>query len=218
VVDYKALLNELLASLKISKKKFAEQLCLSQGNVSDWFNKPNARPSIDALRRIADAYNVNLNWLITGTGTMFLNTKDAHAREDPSAFITLPVVADIAAGIGIEAEEVEPIEQLIIPIGFIELAGPYFCFRVSGISMEPELHTGDYAIVSAFRFAEDYNGAICAFRSVDGLLIKRLVHDHRRKKALLIPLNPSQPVITYDEHSSDIILIGRLATIIRKYT
>ena len=65
-MDYKPLLEELLAALKMSKKKFAESIGASQGNVSDWFNREGYRPSIDALKRISEVHNVNLNWLITG--------------------------------------------------------------------------------------------------------------------------------------------------------
>ncbi|HOZ01490.1 MAG TPA: helix-turn-helix transcriptional regulator, partial [Candidatus Syntrophosphaera sp.] len=109
-MEYKDLLEELLRALKISKKKFAEGLNLSQGNVSDWFNRPGYRPSIDALRKISQIYNVNLNWLITGTGSMFLLNDRARVGVDavppnPSP-LHIPVVADIAAGNGIEAFDV----------------------------------------------------------------------------------------------------------------
>ncbi|MCK9556765.1 MAG: S24 family peptidase [Candidatus Cloacimonetes bacterium] len=216
-MDYKMLLNELLSSLKLSKKKFAEQLGLSQGNVSDWFNRPGYRPSIDALKRISEIYNVNLNWLITGKGDMFNST---HARENPpgAGVLTIPVYADIAAGIGIEAEDLEPTESISIPSEAItNIPGPFYCFRVNGVSMEPELHTGDYAIISGWQFDVDYNGYFCAFRSVDGLLIKRLVYDHRCKRCLLVPVNPTHPIIEYDEHSPDIKIIGRLVAVLRKY-
>jgi len=216
-MDYKLLLIELLSSLKISKKKFAEQLGLSQGNVSDWFNRPGYRPSIDALKRISEVYNVNLNWLITGTGAMYIEERARVSKHAPPTFITLPVVADIAAGIGIEAEDVEPREHISLPTLMLSEPGPYYCFRVMGVSMEPELHTGDYAVIAAFKYDQDYDGAICAFRGVDGLLLKRLVLDHRKKRSLLIPLNPSHPIMIYDESSSDLVLLGRLITVIRKY-
>jgi phage repressor protein C with HTH and peptisase S24 domain len=217
-MDYKMLLNELLSSLKLSKKKFAEQLGLSQGNVSDWFNRPGYRPSIDALKRISDTYNVNLNWLITGKGDMYNST---HALELPpgTGVLTIPVYADIAAGIGIEAEDLEPTESISLPRELIlDIPGPYYCFKVNGVSMEPELHTGDYAIISGWQFGVDYNGSLCAFRSVDGLLIKRLVYDNRCKRCLLVPVNPTHPIFEYDDSSPDLHMIGRLVAVIRKYT
>lgn len=217
-MDYKPLLVQLIDSLKVSKKKFAESIGVSQGNVSDWFNKPNARPSIDALKRISDTHNVNLNWLITGKGDMYNST---HAREKPPGLglISLPVYAEIAAGIGIEAEEIEPTESITIPREIIiDTPGPYYCFKVNGVSMEPELHTGDYAIIAGWQYDHDYDGALCAFRSVDGLLIKRLVYDTRGKRCLLVPLNPTHKIMKYDEHSSELQIIGRLIAVLRKYT
>lgn len=217
-MDYKPLLEMLLASLRLSKKKFAESIGVSQGNVSDWFNKPNARPSIDALKRISDTHNINLNWLITGKGDMYNST---HALEKPPGLgvLSLPVYAEIAAGIGIEAEELEPTESITIPREIIiDIPGPYYCFKVNGLSMEPELHTGDYAIIAGWQFDVDYDGALCAFRSCDGLLIKRLFYDHKCKRCILVPLNPTHKLMIYDEHSSDIQIIGRLVAVLRKYT
>jgi len=217
-MDYKPLLEMLLASLRLSKKKFAESIGVSQGNVSDWFNKPNARPSIDALKRISDTHNINLNWLITGKGEMYNSTR-ARAKPPGSGTVSLPVYAEIAAGIGIEAEDLEDIETIIIPRDIIQdTPGPYYCFKVNGVSMEPELHSGDYAIIAGWQYDHDYDGALCAFRSVDGLLIKRLVYDARGKRCLLIPLNPLHKIIKYDENSSELQIIGRLIAVLRKYT
>lgn len=214
MIDYKELLTELLSSLNISKKKFAEQLGLSQGNVSDWFNRPGYRPSIDALKRISDTFNVNLNWLVTGEGHIY--NVPAPARVNHSSVISLPVVADIAAGTGIEAYDLEPEEYISIDSSLLPVR-PAWVFRVSGSSMEPEILTGDYAIIAPFDPDQDYDGTILAFRSLDGLLPKRFTYDHRRKRAILIPLNPRHPLIQYDQSSSDIIMLGPLIAIIRKY-
>lgn len=43
-MDYKVLITELLSSLNISKKRFADAIGVSPGNVSDWLNRDNARP------------------------------------------------------------------------------------------------------------------------------------------------------------------------------
>lgn len=211
-------LKELVLKLDVKQYQFAKSIGVSSATVSDWLNTTNVNPSIESLVRISESHNINLQWLLTGTGSMYIERPRPREGSPVSdRIITLPVVADIAAGIGIEAEEIEPTEFLPIPAAILEHPGPYYCFRVSGTSMEPEFHTGDYAIISAYSFAEDYNGCICAFRSVDGLLLKRLVHDHRGKRALLVPINPTHPIQIYDENSPEIILIGRLAAIIRKY-
>lgn len=215
-MDYKTLLNELLTALKLSKKKFAEGLGLSQGNVSDWFNRPGYRPSIDALKRISETYNVNLNWLVTGEGSMFKDTRARgviHARD----LLRLPVVADIAAGVGIEAFDVEPDEWLTLHPSLLAVPGPYLAFKVSGESMAPYILNNDYAVVTQAWHDLDINERICAVRTIDGLTLKRFLIDKRKRYMLLMPLNPLYPIMQYDEHSPDYTVIGLLVVVVRKF-
>lgn len=210
----------------MSQKKLAEALGISAPRLNNYLSGRHEIP-LDMLVSISILTNSELSWLLTGNGQMY----NVPAREgthgpplDPSTsrhldtIITLPVVADIAAGLGIEAEDIAPSEHLSVPTAILTDPAPYYCFRVSGTSMEPELHTGDYAIVSSWRYDGDYSGRICAFRSIDGLLIKRFYVNHRGKNALLIPLNAAHPIMVYDEHSPDITMLGVLTAIIRKYS
>lgn len=215
-MDYKALLSDLLTELSLSKKKFAEGMKLSQGNVSDWFNRPGYRPSIDALKRISETYNVNLNWLVTGEGPMF-NVVDPRAR-GKSELLRLPVVAEIAAGRGMEAFDVEPSEYLGVDPKQIQLPGPYLCFKVNGESMIPYILPGDYAVVTQRWHELNYNNRVCAVMTIDGLTLKRFYIPKNKKRALLIPFNPGYPVIEYNQDSPDITVIGLLVLIVRKFT
>lgn len=217
-MDYKSLLNELLCSLKLSKKKFAEQLGLSQGNVSDWFNRPGYRPSIDALKRISDTYNVNLNWLITGHGSMFNNVP---AREGLSPkLIRLPVAGDIAAGYPAEITPCEPSEFIEVSPALLSLPPPYFVFRADGESMLPVIQPGDYVVISngAVGFKNNHlNGKICAFRTSDGITLKQYVNDRKQKTTWLFPINSTFTPIPFNEYTETCTLLGVLALSIRKY-
>ena len=214
-MDYKALLTELLVALNVSKKKFADALNLSQGNVSDWFNKPNAKPSITALYRISDTYNVNLNWLVTGKGPMFNINVPARARS--SSFIQIPVVADIAAGTGIEAFDVEPEERITVHKSLLSVPGPYYAFSVSGESMAPYITTNDLAIVTQTWHDLDIQDRILAFRTHNGLTLKRFHIEKKRKLSLLIPLNPTYPILKYTEDDPEYTVLGLLLLIIRRF-
>ncbi len=209
----------LINSLNLNQKKFAETVGISPARLNNYLSGVSNFPQ-SILVTISDTHNINLTWLITGTGPMFNNVpaRELDHIAGSGKLITIPVVADIAAGIGIEAESIEPSEYLSIDPQLLPVPGPAYIFRVSGISMEPEIHTGDYVVISSWQFDQDYDGSICAFRSIDGLLLKRLIYNHGKKKALLVPLNPSQPIIPYDANSPDLILIGRLVAVIRKYT
>ena len=216
-MDYKTLVNELLTALKLSKKKFAEGLGLSQGNVSDWFNRPGYRPSIDALKRISETYNVNLNWLVTGEGAMFIDTR-ARRVIPAGDLLRLPVVADIAAGTGIEAFDVEPDEWLTLHPSLLDAPGPYLAFKVSGESMAPYILNNDYAVVTQAWHHLDINERICAVRTIDGLTLKRFMMERKKRCMALIPLNPLYPIMQYDEHSPDYTVIGLLVVVVRKFT
>ena len=215
-MDHKELLSDLLAALSLSKKKFAEGLGLSQGNVSDWFNKPNARPSIGALKRISETYNVNLNWLVTGEGAMFIDTR-ARRVIPAGDLLRLPVVADIAAGAGIEAFDVEPDEWLTLHPSLLAVPGPYLAFKVSGESMAPYILNNDYAVVTQAWHHLDINERICAVRTIDGLTLKRFMMESKKRCMALIPLNPLYPIMQYDEHSPDYTVIGLLVVVVRKF-
>jgi transcriptional regulator with XRE-family HTH domain len=73
----------LINNLGITKKKFAESINLSPGNISDWLSiKRNSQPSLTALSRICETYGVNLNWLLTGEGSMYLDQGSGDSNKD----------------------------------------------------------------------------------------------------------------------------------------
>lgn len=215
-MDYKSLLQELIDTLKISKKRFAETIGASQGNVSDWFNKPNARPSIDALKRISEAHGVNLNWLITGEGDMFNIVRAREAA--PEKFISLPVVSSIAAGCPMEAYlDDEPAEFIQVPLSLLHLPPPYFAFRVEGESMTPFILDGDIVILSQDWRGIELNDRICGFRTHDGITLKKMVIQKRQKTTWLMPLNHGYNPVPYNKDTEDLVMFGVLVISIRQY-
>jgi SOS-response transcriptional repressor LexA len=207
-------LKSLRNTLSLTQKKFADVLNCSQGKVSDYESGKLSISNAD-LYHIANTYDVNLNWLVTGEGPMFNNDVPARARAAP--LLTLPVVADIAAGTGIEAYDVEPEEYLTVDPTLMPLPGPYYTFRVSGDSMAPHIISGDYAIVTRAWHDLDIQGRVCALRTIDGLTLKRFYHHARGRYALLIPLNPAYDIVKYTPTDPDYELVGLLVLLVRKY-
>ena len=56
--------------LKISQKDMAAALRIPDSTISRYENNV-IKPSYDILSKIANTYNINLNWLLTGKGEMF---------------------------------------------------------------------------------------------------------------------------------------------------
>lgn len=242
-MDYKPLLVMLLDTLKISKKRFAESIGVSQGNASDWFNKPNARPSIDALKRICEVHNVNINWFLTGVGEMFIsNSPPAASIESIPNLTTLksqieielldlarerlshkkhgilhiPVVADIAAGYPAEVYNDEPLSTIAIDKSLIPHPESVFCCRVSGHSMEPLIRHHDIVFVTTDFDREDTGRHIYAFRDGEGITLKLLVLDNTSEKCFLFPLNNAYEPLIY-ESDSNLIMIGKLILSLRQF-
>lgn len=214
-MNTKARLSELIGSLGLSQAGFAASINASPSTVSEWLSRPNKNPSLDALVRICETHSVNLNWLLTGEGSMFFNNERARVKE--SDWLELPVVADIAAGPGIDAFDVEPEEYISVARQTLTLPGPYLAFRVQGSSMEPYIWPNDYVVVTERWHELDVNNRICAFRTHNGLTLKRFYIHDRRKYSLLLPLNPDHPVIQYTPDDPDYLLIGILILSFRKY-
>lgn len=143
--------------MHLTQAQFSKKLGITQGLYSKYETSALFLP--DELKAKLFHLGINVNWLLTGTGSMY-NVPAREGVHSPPGIITLPVVADIAAGLGIEAEDLPPSEFLSVPTSILTDPAPYHCFRVSGTSMEPELHTGDYAIVSSWRYDGDYSGRI----------------------------------------------------------
>lgn len=64
-------LELILRHYNLTKKQFAESISYSPGNITDWI-KGRYKPSSKALVNIENIYKVSQNWLINGTGTMFI--------------------------------------------------------------------------------------------------------------------------------------------------
>lgn len=208
-------LKSLRSKLSVTQKKFAELLECSQAKVSDYESGKLSVSNAD-LSIIANAYNVNLNWLLTGTGSMFQELQPI----DPSILsktIRLPIVGEIAAGQPCEVYLDEPLGHIDLPIGFLHYPPPYMVFRVAGKSMEPHILSGDIVVCSQDWRDVDTNGKIMAFRTWEGITIKRLVDDYRNKTTWLMPMNHEFTPIPFNEDSEDLVMIGILDIAIRSY-
>lgn len=206
----KALINQA----NQTQKKFAEGLGISPPRLNNYLSGIRDIPQ-DLIVRIAEFTGCELSWLLTGKEPMYHNNVPARARS--SSFIQIPVVADIAAGTGIEAFDVEPEERITVHKSLLSVPGPYYAFSVSGESMAPYITTNDLAIVTQTWHDLDIQDRILAFRTHNGLTLKRFHIEKKRKLSLLIPLNPTYPILKYTEDDPEYTVLGLLLLIIRRF-
>lgn len=79
-------IKQIREELKCTQEEFANTLGVSQKTVSQWEQDRN-KPQIDVLRVLRDQYNINLNWLLTGRGNMFLTPEE---KQHPIPFNQKP--------------------------------------------------------------------------------------------------------------------------------
>lgn len=198
----------------MNQSAFAVALGISQAAVSR-YEKADRLPDSDFLSKVSNAWGVNTNWLLTGEGEMFQAT-----RVDPdstSTYINIDIIPDIAAGDGYDCTFSEPLFTLSYPADLLPRPGHYFGFRVTGDSMEPDIKNDDVVILCGNWDGLNLDGSICGFRNSDGMILKRLVLDHKKREGWLFSINQSYKPIRYDKNTPDLTLIGVLCVMLRNY-
>lgn len=76
-------IREIQLSQNLSIKKFAEKIGVPYRTIQDYMLKDKSKRRLDILRKIADTFNVNFNWLLNGEGDMYSKTNQSM----PIAFI-----------------------------------------------------------------------------------------------------------------------------------
>lgn len=208
-------LKKLRKEKNLNQSEFASLIGTSQANISR-YEKGEIIPSSDFLSKIADKLGVNLNWLLTGKGSMFqeLIPVDSSFLNN---MIHLPVVSEIAAGQPVEVLSEEPLGYIDIPRSLLNYPPPYLAFRVSGNSMKPLLLNGDLVICSQDWRNQHLSGKIMAFRTADGITLKKLFLDPKTRTTFLLPINDEYNPIVYTPEDDDLCLIAILDLLIRPF-
>jgi SOS-response transcriptional repressor LexA len=167
----------------LSKKEFAESLGLSKEQ-GCMIGRGKYRPSREALKKLAQVYNVDLNW--------FINNSDAVGSRGVLAEIEL-IEQKAAAGRGIDIDEyadrrlISVPKELIIPHSPATLAAVF----VSGDSMiDEKINEGDVVI---FKKTGAAGNGIYVLSIGNTLLVKRVELDQPNNTVILISANPAYP-------------------------
>lgn len=139
-------------------------------------------PGLDKLVAIAEAGNVNIEWLATGDGPMRPGEKakeDSTTSED-DYFTSIPLVnVQLSAGNGsfVISEDIKEyykfrkdwLSKTVTSSPNAILVG------VTGNSMEPTIYNGDVVMIDTGR-THIYEGEMYALRMDNTVMIKRLSH------------------------------------------
>ncbi len=141
-----------------------------------------------------------------------------EVRFDPSSHAAMaarpvrhvPLVGDVAAGVGVLASE--NVEELLpLPEDFTG-TGSVFMLRVRGDSMiEAGILDGDYVVVRQQPDADNGDVVVAGIPD-DEATVKTFAR--RRGKVVLTPANPSMEPMEFDP--ADVVVYGRVVTVLRR--
>ncbi len=164
-------------------------------------------PPISFIERLSLKYNINLNWLILGTGHMFM---EEYGNDD--CYI-IPIRGDVNAsmGNGIEVYTEEetgkyPISKHLVNTLMVNPKTSEIIFAI-GNSMEPTIYGGDSLLVDRSK-TQIYDGRIYCVRYDNQLYAKRLQKISKDKIKMISDNKEYDPIII--DETIDFKVIGEI--------
>lgn len=152
--------KELRKYLKMTQTEFGEQLGKTMRTIQE-YERANRAITDGVLLNLQEKFNVNIDWMRTGQGSMFLNDNKertvSHAdkgllafpkERDKLNYVEIPYYADIKASagtgafVGMEVSKMIPVSKDIIKNAY-----GLNIIEVSGDSMTPALYNKDKIII-----------------------------------------------------------------------
>lgn len=218
-------IKEFRKKLNLSQQELAKHLNM-QPQALARYEKDKVKPSIELAKKLTDLFNINLNWLLTGKGEMFLNeTQKQLPSLTQENIIEVPYYPDIYAAAGAGADALSTAPKIIkFSKDFLkELLDIAFFHNIHiinavGDSMEPTILSGDKLFILPFK-EENHQikeGGIYIITTPQGTLVKRIYPNPFANTITLKSDNPNITDITIkgDELNSTQI-IGRVIGILR---
>lgn len=203
-----------------SARSILLDLQLSPTALNEW-QRGKAKPTTDALSKIADYFHVSVDYLLGRTDNP-QSYQDEHIHvpnEHPiGRIIKMPIIGIIAAGYGGEARE-EFIGDTTILSESLHGYSPNECFvlRVSGDSMYPELHNGDLVLIHRQSSVDSGTIAAVMYDDCDATL-KTVEYEPNGDWVLLKPTNPEYAAKRLEKSELDQCrILGKLVSLIERH-
>jgi len=231
-------LKMLVRSQNLTHGDFAKKNGISLNSMSRYINNKRS-PEPEFLTKLAEQ-KVNLNWLLSGEGGMYVSAPWDPKPESSlkskvevvsaksklsdcgngsyNCTVLLPILAEISAGMPAEAmEDFEYNNFVELPRIYLkDHLDNYMVFRVNGHSMEPQIMHSDIVVIQRKDDWSNTDNSVCAVRLNGGITLKRIQFDHQRQQVLLHPFNADYRVQVVDSmQGDDISLIGTMVMQLR---
>lgn len=200
-------LKQLRKQHNITQEALAALINVDRSSIGKYEGRSAVVPPADVLERIADVFNVSVDYL--------LGRDNASSLPQSTGGTWVPVLGRVAAGIPIEAiEEVEDYEEISPDMA---KTGEFFALKIQGDSMEPKISNGDVVIV---RQQPDCDNGDIAVVLVNGdeATVKRIKKSP--EGIMLIPNNTSYEPMFYsndDVKKLPVRIIGKVVELRAKF-
>ena len=198
---------ELLEENNCKSADVARETKIHPSTFTDW-KKGKSSPKIDKLQKIAEFFNVNVEWL-TGASDDKERPKDLDEWNKklgilPIAKQKLPLLGEVACGKPIFANEER---ESYIEAGTDLQAD--FCLKAKGDSMiNARIHDGDIIFVRKQNVVN--NGEIAVVIIDDSATLKRVFYYPDDQKLILQAENPKyEPLVYIGEELDHVHILGK---------
>lgn len=160
-------------------RQLREQLALTQEDVGNRIGVTKATVNryetgeIDIKRTIA----IKLADVLNTTPAYIMGWEDNNSIDSDSEredTIPIPIVGEVAAGMGRIADN-HTIGYMNIPTSWLSSAEEHVLLKISGDSMEPEMHSGDVALIRCQSTVDSGDYAVALIDDENGV-IKRVLY------------------------------------------
>lgn len=108
-MDIKDRFKMIMEREKLTAGAFAESIGVAQATISHILSSRNKYPSLDVILRLHQRYNdINLDWLLTGEGSMSSDVSNSANTASPA----YPLFADTPENSGIDMDSEKKREEI----------------------------------------------------------------------------------------------------------
>lgn len=211
-------IKALRKALKLSQTEFAQKLGMTMQGIQKW-EYGTVEIKLSSLNLISETFNVNPDWLLNGTGEMFLD--NTSRQQEVSDIISIPYYPEVsaAAGSGALVYDENTVKHLQISSAIINIStGDNVCLiNATGNSMQPVIDDKDLLLVDLSQKLITDEG-IYVIRLDTTLVVKRV--QKILNGIILISDNPQYPpreISANNFNENDAAVIGKVIAVIKNF-
>jgi len=217
-------LKVLRETIGVNQSQFANTLGVAPSFISG-IERNKKDVSRELLQKLLEKYKINVNWLLSGEGEMFLNTTEKTQKiglkslpiyqksEIPEGSFIVPLLdQQLSAGNGSYLPEDDIARALVhVPAYLARFGNKIAALTVDGDSMEPTLSRGDMVVCDSCGWSGE---GIYALRMNEKGFVKRLT----QKPGIISIISDNPKYESYEKPENDpgFEIIGRVHCAIKE--